>query len=223
MSLLVSLVEKVNPTLSPQHQTEIVQLYKPLQEVDSFESDWSPTRPVIRGQIFENRGYQRLDSGRYIPPNTNVGPFKIDVGSFSFPQFLVDYEPTGKVSPRGRTIRTNLFNSLAGWSWVSGRRPLAKGIQRHTKREGDVLISVDDGRNHYYTLSFSTGELDGLLYTKPSSGEPRNRPSVRGLLSLGPIVGTIRTRSSGKIHPVYETITVVSTNQDGLEPLRRLN
>lgn len=223
MSLLASLVERVNPTLSSERQKEIVQLYEPLQAVDSFEADWSPTRPVVRGQTLENRGYQRLDSGRYIPPNTVVGPFQINVGSFSFPQFLVDYEPTGNVSPRGRTIRTNLFNSLAGWSWVSGRRPLAKSLQRHTRREGEVLISVEDGRDHYYTLSFSTGSLDGLLYTKSSSGEPRNRPSVRGRLSLGNIVGTIRTRASGKLHPVYETITVVSTNQDGLEPLRRLN
>ena len=97
---------------------------------------------------------------------------------------------------------------------------LALSRQRTSGREGEVLISVDDGREHYYTLNFDTGSLDGVLYTKPTRGEPRNRPSVRGRLVLGTVIGTIQTLASKKIHPVFDSISVVATDRDGLEPLR---
>ena len=217
MDSLSSLVSKFNPGLNQSGVDEMLSYYR----FEVFEADVAPTRPNVQGDIYEERGYTRLDTGEYIVPNTVVGPFSVSVTS-PVPTLLVGYDVAGSRSLRGRTNRINLFNSRAGWRWTSENPPrLALNRQRTTGREGEVLISVDDGREHYYTLNFDTGSLDGVLYTKPTRGEPRNRPSVRGRLVLGSVVGTIQTLASKKIHPVFDSISVVSTNRDGLEPLRR--
>jgi hypothetical protein len=217
MDSLSSLVSKFNPGLNQSGVDEMLSYY----QFEVFEADWSETRPNVRGDIYEERGYTRLDTGEYIVPNTVVGPFSISVAN-PVPSLLVDYDVVGSRSLRGRTNRVNLFNNRAGWRWTSNNPPrLARSKQRTTSREGEVLISVDDGRDHYYTLAFDTGSLDGVLYTKPTRGEPRNRPSVRGRLVLGSVVGTIQTLASKKTHPVFDSISVVATDRDGLEPLRR--
>ena len=215
---------QVNPGLTPKGVEDMAKLYSQV----IFEADVAPTRPNVSGDEYADRGYTRLDTQEYIFPDTVVGRFEISVTDRT-PILMVDYDSTGIRSERGRTIRTNLFNQLAGWRWTSENPPmLALSKQRNSTRFGQVLISVDDGREHYYTLSFDTGidnrgeyTLDSKLYTKPTRGEPRNRPSVKGRLVLGPPVGTIITLASKKPHLVYEYITVVPTNKDGLDPIRR--
>ena len=225
MTSLSKLIMQVNPGLTQEGVEDMAKLYSQV----IFEADVAPTRPHVRGLELAERGYTRLDTQEYIFPNTPVGGFSISVTGMS-PTFEVDYDTKGIISPKGRTNKTNLFNQLAGWRWTSDNPPmLALSNQRNSTRFGEVLISVDDGREHYYTLSFDTGidknggyVLDSKLYTKPTRGEPRNRPSVKGRLVLGPPVGTIITLASKKPHLVYEYITVVPTNKDGLDPIRRL-
>lgn len=225
MTSLSKLIMQVNPGLTPKGVEDMAKMYSQV----SFEADVAPTRPHVSGIELAERGYTRLDTQEYIPPNTDVGGFSISVMDRS-PTFEVDYDTKGIKSSKGRTNKTNLFNQLAGWRWTSENPPmLALSKQRNSTRFGQVLISVDDGRNHYYTLSFDTGmdnrgeyTLDSKLYTKPTLGEPRNRPSVKGRLVLGPPVGTIITLAGKKLHLVYEYITVVPTNKDGLDPIRRL-
>ncbi len=217
MTSLSKLIMQVNPGLTPKGVDDMAKLYSQV----SFEADVAPTRPNVSGDEYADRGYTRLDTQEYIFPDTVVGRFEISVTDRT-PMLMVDYDSTGIRSERGRTIRTNLFNQLAGWRWTSENPPmLAFSKQRRSDRVGPVLISVDDGRDHFYTLSFDTGRLDGKLYTKPTQGEPRNRPSVKGRLVLGPPVGTIITLAGKKLHLVYEYITVVPTNKDGLDPIRR--
>jgi hypothetical protein len=221
MASLSKLIMRVNPGLTPKGVEDMAKLYSQV----SFEADVASTRPNVRGDEYANRGYTRLDTQEYISPNTEVGGFSISVTDRS-PSFMVDYDVKGHRSEKGRTIKTNLFNQLAGWQWTSKNPPmLALSKQRNSTRFSPVLISVDDGRDHFYTLSFDTGGKNGVdakLYTKPTRGEPRNRPSVKGRLVLGPPVGTIITLASKKPHLVYEYITVAPTNKDGLPPLRRL-
>jgi len=221
MTSLSALIMQVNPGLNSEGVEQMKRMYSSV----SFQADVAPTRPNVRGDELGDRGYTRLDTQEYISPNTDVGGFSISVTDSS-PSFMVDYDVKGHRSEKGRTIKTNLFNQLAGWQWTSENPPmLALSKQRNSTRFGPVLISVDDGRDHFYTLSFDTGGkkgVDAKLYTKPTRGEPRNRPSVKGRLVLGPPVGTIIIRSSKKPHLVYEYITVVPTNKDGLDPIRRL-
>jgi|TARA_R110002110_G_scaffold75201_1_gene198814 hypothetical protein len=217
MSSLSELIAKVNPGLSAGGVDSMLKLYS----VDIFEADVSPTRPNVAGDDYSMRGYTRLDTQEYITPNTIVGMFEISVTD-RMPILMVDYDSTGVTSPKGRTIRTNLFNKLAGWRWTSKNHPmLAESKLRNSDKRGPALISVDDGRDHFYTLKFDTGLLDGTLYTKKSRGEPRNRPSVKGRLVLGPPVGQIQILASKKFHYIHEYITVVPTDKDGLDPIRR--
>ena len=224
MASLSKLIMQVNPGLTPKGVEDMAKMYSQV----SFEADVAPTRPHVSGIELAERGYTRLDTQEYISPNTDVGGFSISVTDRR-PTIEVDYDTKGIKSPKGRTNKTNLFNQRAGWRWTSENPPmLALSKQRNSTRFGQVLISVDDGREHYYTLSFDTGidnrgeyTLDSKLYTKPTRGEPRNRPSVKGRLVLGPPVGTIITLASKKPHLVYEYITVVPTDKDGLDPIRR--
>ena len=82
-----------------------------------------PTRPNVAGDEYSMREvYTRLDTQEYITPNTIVGMFEISVTD-RMPILMVDYDSTGVTSPKGRTIRTNLFNQLAGWRWTSENPP----------------------------------------------------------------------------------------------------
>jgi hypothetical protein len=218
MSSLETLVKRINPGLDSSGIESILGYYT----AETFEADWAQTRPLVQGDTLDSRGYQRLDSGETIRPNTLVGPFRLSVQGPGRPQFYVDYDVSGKISPKGRMIRVNLFNKRAGWDWTSTTHPkLAESnIRNRPGVKSPVLISIEDGNKHYYCLNYDTGILDGLLYTKARKGEPRNRPSVRGRLVLGKIVGTIITLASKKMHYVYETISTTTADSQGLLPLR---
>ena len=115
---------------------------------------------------------------------------------------LIDEMPVEK----GRTWKTNLFRKSAGWKWISEDHPEIAAIG--TKEKPDpVLISVEAGSDHFYTLK--TDFPNGVqLASYPEQGnEPRLRPTHKGKIQLGNEVGRIRT-SSGKEHLVYDSITI---------------
>ena len=148
MDSLRGLMEEVNPGLSTEGIDELLSFYS-----ETFAADWAPTKPNVFGIEFTNRGYTRLDNHQYLQPNTKIGPFTISVDGPTV-EFWVDYDRTGWISHYGRLIRTNLFNQRAGWAWTSKSPPqVAQSRQRTTKKEGLVLISVEDGSKHYYCLN----------------------------------------------------------------------
>jgi hypothetical protein len=101
----------------------------------------------------------------------------------------------------GKTWKTNLFKQSAGWKWISENPPEVASIGK-----SPVLISVEAGKDHFYTLktNFQSGVKLQRYSDKPS--EPRLRPTAKGEIQFGNEIGRIKTAK--KEHPVYDTITI---------------
>lgn len=106
---------------------------------------------------------------------------------------------------KGRTWKTNLFRKTAGWEWISENPPEVAAIGSKQKPD-PVLISVEGGKDHFYTLK--TEFPNGVQLARyPNEGsEPRLRPTKKGQIKLGNVIGRIKTKA--KEHPVYDTITI---------------
>ena len=114
---------------------------------------------------------------------------------------IIDEMPEEK----GRTWKTNLFRKSAVWEWISENPPEVAAIGSKEKPD-PVLISVEGGRDHFYTLK--TEFPNGVQLARyPNEGsEPRLRPTKKGQIQLGNVIGRIKTKKLE--HPVYDTITI---------------
>lgn len=102
---------------------------------------------------------------------------------------------TKKASEEGALVRTNLFKQKAGWKWTKA-----------PEGEPSTIVSVEQGSKHYYTLDFTSSKPLTLKTYPDKKSEPRGRPTTRGKVDLGQVVGEIEIR--GKKHPVYDRVTV---------------
>jgi len=107
----------------------------------------------------------------------------------------------GETRTDGRKIKTNLFKKKAGWKWTQ----VPKGFDPEPP-SSFPLVSVEDGKQHYYTLQAEFPEGVELTRYEKSKSEPRLRPTKKGNVHLGNKVGEISVR--GKKHPVYDKIEV---------------
>ena len=101
----------------------------------------------------------------------------------------------------GRKIKTNLAKKKTGWKWTQapeGYDPDPDG--------GFPIVSVNDGKDHYYTLNTDFPEGVELARYPNEASEPRLKPTRKGYVNLGEKVGEIEMR--GKKHPVYDNITI---------------
>ena len=101
----------------------------------------------------------------------------------------------------GRKIKTNLAKKKTGWKWTQapeGYDPDPDG--------GFPIVSVNDGKNHYYTLNTDFPEGVELARYPNEASEPRLKPTRKGHANLGEKVGEIEMR--GKKHPVYDNISI---------------
>jgi len=103
----------------------------------------------------------------------------------------------------GKIIRTNLFKKKAGWKWLV----TPKGFDPNPKGTFPI-VSVETGNKHYYSLSTDFPEGVQLSRYDKKKSEPRLRPTTKGDLKFGNVVGKISVR--GKEHPVYDSLTVES-------------
>ena len=107
----------------------------------------------------------------------------------------------GEVRTDGRKIKTNLFKKKAGWKWTQ----VPEGFDPDPP-SNFPLVSVEDGKQHYYALRTEFPEGVELSRYEKSKTEPRLRPTKKGNVHLGTKVGEITVR--GKKHPVYDQIKV---------------
>lgn len=169
-----------------------------------FDPEDKAFKPFL-GQQFEPQA-----GGRYLqmgdgPPKDITGEYPnyglLSVSPEGKPAFQVSDAPAEAGTKTGRKIKTNLFKRRAGWKWTKA----PEGFDPDPA--GDFpLISVQDGKQHYYTLSTEFPEGVELTRYEKSATEPRLRPTRQGSVELGNVVGEISVR--GKKHPVYDRATV---------------
>jgi len=123
----------------------------------------------------------------------------------------VDTDPSVSKKSEGELYKTNLFrkNAGAGWKWVSENPPEVSRIGRGGT---EVLVSVERKKrkgeeSHIYALKANFENGVELARYPEEKSEPRLRPTGKGTLILGDVVGMIQT-NSGKQHPVYSSATI---------------
>jgi hypothetical protein len=112
-----------------------------------------------------------------------------------------ELDTTGEVKKTGRKVKTNLFKKKAGWNWTE----VPEGFNPNPDKNFP-LVSVEDGKKHYYTVQAEFPEGVDLERYEKSTTEPRLRPTKKGELELGDKIGEIEVR--GKTHPVYKAIKI---------------
>jgi len=122
---------------------------------------------------------------------------------------ILEGKPDVKKNPGvpHREIKTNLIEKGEGpkgrWRW--SRVP--KGYNKNPGSK-DKIISISDDK-HYYALSAVYPKGVDLTTYPTKKSEPRLRPTKKGQLVLGNVVGEVIITASGKKHPIYDTIAVL--------------
>ena len=100
-----------------------------------------------------------------------------------------------KASEEGSLVRTNLFKQKAGWKWTKA-----------PDEAPSTIVSVEQGSKHFYTLDFTSSKPLTLKTYPDKKSEPRGRPTTRGKVKLGKVIGEIDIR--GKKHSVYDKVSI---------------
>jgi len=117
-------------------------------------------------------------------------------GKPSFTAKNIEVDKVGSPDMKGATqIKTNLFKKKAGWKWLNAPKEY---------ENIPTLVSVENKGKHYYTIQADFPQGINLSRYAKSKTEPRLRPTIKGFVDLGNIIGTISVR--GKEHPVYDRI-----------------
>ena len=156
--------------------------------------------------------FEQQAGGRYLEMGGPDGPVdvtgtypataNISVSPDGKPTFQVaGEERTGLPPNEGRKIKTNLFKKKAGWKWSE----VPEGFDPNPAGNFP-LVSVEDGKNHYYTVDAQFPDGAELARYPNSASEPRLRPTRKGKVELGNKIGEIDVR--GKKHPVYDKAVI---------------
>ena len=120
---------------------------------------------------------------------------------------ILEGKPDVKKNPGvpHREIKTNLIEKGEGpkgrWRW--SRVP--KGYNKNPGPK-DKIISIEDDK-HYFALSAVYPKGVDLTTYPTKKSEPRLRPTKKGQLVLGNVVGEVIINK--KKHPIYDTIAVL--------------
>jgi len=106
-------------------------------------------------------------------------------------------------------------NKADGKRWNSNlvRPNLYEWTSNPGNRQQSFIVTVEQGPDHFYALQYEA-DVPTELYRKPlkadgtKADEPTMRPRGFGNVVPGRQIGTIKIKSSGKEHPIYETVRI---------------
>ena len=167
-----------------------------------FDPDSKAFKPFLQGDFERGGRYLSMGEGQRDVSGMYPDRASIAISPDGKPSFQVSGQSaTGLPSQKGRQIKSNLFKKSAGWDWTK----VPEGFDPNPDKSFS-LVSVEDGSKHYYSLGSNYPEGVNLKRYPMSKDEPRLRPTMKGEVSLGNVVGEIEVR--GKKHPVYDNVTV---------------
>lgn len=193
----------------------------PVRQIKETESA-IPVMPVNQSSL-EARGFEYQAGGRYINPinkedltGKNIGSANIKIvpekgikGGKPQADFTVKDLDVSEVGSKGSMVVTNLIKpsstgKKAGWKFVEKNKDIDENI--------NTLIAVVQKNKHYYTLETDFSKGVNLKTYPNKKDEPRLRPTVKGDLGFGNVVGKIDMgaypnkitsgKDKGKPHPM---------------------
>lgn len=171
----------------------------------AFKPFLSQFEPQAGGRYLEMGKDGMTDITGQMPAQGVIGVDPTGKPIMKVSQGLLDADP----QTQGRKIKTNLFKKKAGWNWTQ----VPEGYPENPD-SSFPLVSVEDGKQHYYVLQAEFPEGVDLARYPNSASEPRLRPTKKGKVHLGQQVGEISVR--GKKHPVYDKAQIFEMAGSGL-------
>lgn len=147
--------------------------------------------------------HARVPGGRYVTEagqdvtGATVRHASIVANDNGHPSFTAEPDPGASPALQsGPLVRINMFRRTAGW------RPRDPATVLP-----DTLVSVETRGGHLYALEARAETLTLASYPRART-EPRLRPTTRGAVIPGKVLGHIEVR--GKSHPVFDTLEILS-------------
>ena len=174
-----------------------------------FDPESKAYKPFLQGDFERGGRYLSMGEGQRDVSGMYPDSASISISPDGKPSFQVSGQSaTGLPATKGRQIKSNLFKKSAGWEWTE----VPEGFDPNPDKSFS-LVSVEDGSKHYYSLGSTYPEGVNLKRYPMSKDEPRLRPTMKGEVVLGNVVGQIEVR--GKTHPVYDNVTVQPKGTSG--------
>jgi len=183
----------------------LVQLAKALKLIDVVPVNQANLK---RFNLPFKEGGEYISKEKGVLTGKNVGIAKVEIdplmeirGGRPMATMKVEKLDVPEVgSKEGTNIKVNLVKptstgKTAGWKWLEVPESL---------KNVNTLVSVVKGNKHFFTLKTDFTKGANLKTYPKSKDEPRLRPTVKGNLDFGKVIGKINYR--GKEHPVYDTI-----------------
>jgi hypothetical protein len=153
-------------------------LYKKIDGVDVDQGNYVADGNDVTGVTFDGA---RIG----IDPETGRGRLEVDPKPVKTPS-----KETGK-RWHSNLVRPNL------WNWVENSSGLPMSF----------ITTVEQGSQHFYAMNVEA-DVPTEMYRKPKGDEPTMRPRGFGRVVPGNQIGTIVLKSSGKQHPIYDTVRI---------------
>ena len=153
-------------------------LYKKIDGIDVDQGNYVADGNDVTGVTFAGARIA-------IDPETGRGRLEVDPKPVNTPS-----KETGK-RWHSNLVRPNL------WNWVENTSGLPMSF----------IATVEQGSQHFYAMNVEA-DVPTEMYRKPKGDEPTMRPRGFGRVVPGNQIGTIVLKSSGKQHPIYDTVRI---------------
>lgn len=168
-------------------------LYKKIDGVDVDQGNYVADGNDVTGVTFDGARIA-------IDPQTGRGKLEVDPKPVKTPS-----KKTGK-RWHSNLVRPNL------WDWVENSSGLPMSF----------ITTVEQGSQHFYAMNVEA-DVPTEMYRKPKGDEPTMRPRGFGRVVPGNQIGTIVLKSSGKQHPIYDTVRIEPEGEISLSQEVRLD
>jgi len=158
-------------------------LYSKIDGIDVDQGNYQAGPDDVTGNTYGGARVYIGDNGRgrlEVDPNQAASPDKADGKRWN-----------------SNLVRPNLYE----WTSNPGNR------------QQSFIVTVEQGPKHFYALQYEA-DVPTELYRKPlkadgtKADEPTMRPRGFGNVVPGRQIGTVKLKSSGKEHPIYDTIRI---------------
>lgn len=158
-------------------------LYSKIDGIDVDQGNYQAGPNDVTGNTYGGARVYIGDNGRgnlEVDPNQAASPDKADGKRWN-----------------SNLVRPNLYE----WTSNPGNR------------QQSFIVTVEQGPKHFYALQYEA-DVPTELYRKPlkadgtKADEPTMRPRGFGNVVPGRQIGTVKLKSSGKEHPIYDTIRI---------------
>lgn len=157
--------------------------------------------------------YSKIDGIDVDQGNYQAGPNDVTGNTYGGARVSIGENGRGRLEVDPNQAASPDKSDGKRWNSNLVRPNLYEWTSNPDNRQQSFIVTVEQGPTHFYTLQYEA-DVPTELYRKPlkadgtKADEPTMRPRGFGNVVPGRQIGTIKLKSSGKEHPIYDTIRI---------------